>query len=411
MSRRSVAIEQHPFWVAADSLHETLRDLPTPQDGALRSRYLDLFEFFAAVEQLRGQVDAEFATAGPLDQAHAHLNTAAGYVANFASDPTQSAYLDNAQAHLENVRAQLATLPRVSASPAARASLTKAMNGLRSNFDAAAADLSDQFTRALEEATTREIELQAQIQATATRLAEVEQQVDSDEVRLRDALTRNNDAFIAAQSARDDSYKRWIDEQASEFTSKMSPHLANLKTLVAQAKAHRDEIDGLRKQTGDLAELAAGDIIASSFGEYAKTERRAAFAAYAVGAAAVIAGVFVLLAVFGEASSALPWQSLVVKLSITAGLGAVATVGFRYGGHATQRATSFKRQELELRSLKPLLMDVEGADDAKVKFVKRAFGHAWTPNGDPDGEDAADALSKVADLAQSALKAGAPHSP
>lgn len=42
-----------------------------------------------------------------------------------------------------------------------------------------------------------------------------------------------------------------------------------------------------------------------------------------------------------------------------------------------RRATSFKRQEFELRALQPSLHGVGKSDDAKVAFITRSFGHAW----------------------------------
>ncbi|TAM66863.1 MAG: hypothetical protein EPN48_14330 [Microbacteriaceae bacterium] len=392
-------------------MHDSVRDLSTPTDGAARSRVIDLLEFFAAVEMMHGQIDTELATASPLDQANAHLSNVVQYVANFAANPDQVANLDNVQGHLENVRVQLAALPRASGSPTSRASLTKAMNTLRADYEAVNADLSSRLADTVKAAAARESELEAKVTVSEARLSELEQRIDADEVKLRDALSNNNDAFIAAQTARDDAYRRWLDDQESKFSDVVSPYADKLRVLVTSAEGDREEIQKLRTTTVDLAELATGDILAGSYGEYAKVERRSAFIAYGAGALAVIAGVTVLWIAFGQVASGLPWQSVVLKLSITAGLGAVATVAFRYGGHATYRATSFKRQELELRALTPLLTDVEGADDAKVKFVKRSFGHAWSPNTVPTDTEAVDTLSKFTDTVRDVLKAAGNHAP
>ncbi|OJU39919.1 MAG: hypothetical protein BGN97_13925 [Microbacterium sp. 69-10] len=189
-----------------------------------------------------------------------------------------------------------------------------------------------------------------------------------------------------------------MQEQEAKFDQLAQPHLTTISEAAAMAEVDRDAVSALRATTEDLASIAGGDILAGQFQEHSAAERKAAYVAYAIGLAATIGGVIVLLFAFGHATDPLPWQILALKLSITAGIGGIATVAFRFGSKATQRATSFKRQELELRALGPFLANVDGAEAAKIAFAKRAFGHAWEGTATTQSQAPEDVLSKVVDL-------------
>lgn len=410
MSNRRQRIEQHPLWIAMESAAQSLGGLDTPGDVSIRGAIDEMQSFLTTARALRTGIDADLAPIAALDTAHNQFSNVSSSLVNYSANPAQPQYLTQAVAYLENVRPHLAGLPRTIGSPAARGAVTRALHEFHDELEASRAQLAVQLETSLDAAKAREDALSENATSLHTALTELEARIGADESRLSDALTSNNETFNAGQTTREGTFKMWLRDQESTFAQLAEPHLSTIKSAATGAEADHDVVSSLRTSTVDMANLASGDILSGQFERHSKAERNASYFAYGLGLLATVAGVLVLLFAFGQVTQALPWQSLVLKLSITGGLGGLAAVGFRYGGKATQRATSFKRQELELRALGPFLAEVNGSEEAKIAFVKRAFGRAWDEGGVSTGTDSADVLSTLTDLVK-ALTRREPASP
>ena len=300
----------------------------------------------------------------------------------------QLVYLQSAQAQGDALRGQLATTPFPIAHGQAQAKLNRAVNRYREKLDQSRAQIMERLNSALSEASKREVEieerferLRGELSTANDSLVAMEERIAQNEIRMDLSLNKQNETFIAGQSTREKEFREWLSNQEKSFEKLAQPHLEAIEAADEVAREDLAVIAALRTSTVDMANIAAGDILADKYGEYAKSERFASYIAYGIGAAAALGSIFIILFAFGFIQSELDWQRVALKFGLTAAAGGVAAVAFRFGGQAVRRSTSFKRQELELRALQPFLKDVDGADLAKTAFLERAFGRAWEDPG------------------------------
>lgn len=406
MSARSDWIEQHPLWAALDSASGVVGSLDVPSDPANRELIDELQRFLAAARALKKSIDPALAADSALNQANAQLTAVANSINNFASKPGHPPYLAQAVAQLDPVRLHLNSLPRTLGNPAARAAVTRALRDYQDDLEASRAALSGRLDEVIGASEAREVAVVQQMSDINRQLAALETRIGNDESRLSDALTATNETFNSAQTARVNDFRKWLIAQETSFGKLAEPHLESLQASAAAAEANLAEIAALRDSTVGMAHLASGDILAGQFKSHARSERLSAYIAYGIGLVASVSAILVLLFAFGRVTESLPWQAVALKLSITAILGGVVTVAFRYAGKAIGRSTSFKRQELELRALGPFLAEVSGAEAAKVEFVKRAFGRAWDPGTSTPEPDQLENLVKFVAVVRDLAKPG-----
>ena len=396
--------DAHPVWSLLNSLFELLARIDTKGDAAVSRRLDEVRELAAYTKSFATSEERQLFSASMLDDAANAWQTVSSHLEYFESNPAGYAnYLDVAVGQLDTVRNALSRWPLPKGNPASRAALTRAMNDYRAAIDSSRAALVKTLATQADEANARERnlasqinELQNQVQQITRALDNLESRIIKDEARLDTALTANNEAFNTGQSAKEQAFKDWLRTQEVQFAELAQPHLQNITEAASTAKEALVEVKGLRKSTVDMSQLAAGDILADQYASYAQSERVTSYWAYGIGIFAAIGSIAIILFAFGWVRGVTEWETVVLKLALTAAAGSIAAVAFRFGGQATRRATSFKRQELELRALQPFLKDVEGADRAKTSFLERAFGHAWTEStGGKSEPEMNDALLKL----------------
>lgn len=406
--------KSHALWSELQTVATVLEEIDKTGD-AEATRTIDEFRELLAITASIEEGEWTLITETMLTQIQTSWNQVS---ANLATYPTtlQLAYLSQALPYADTLRSQLAAMPRSVAHGTAQANVTKAFNRYRDDLDKSRERILERLDEALAQAGARESALKAEaatlaaeLTATQASVVALEERIAQGETRLDAALTANNETFNAGQTTRDGEFKTWLDEREKGFAKLAAPHLTAITAADADAREHLSVISGLRTSTVEMSHLAAGDILADQYGEYAKSERRASYIAYAIGVLAALGSILIILLAFGTIDSELAWQNVTLKLALTAAAGGLAAVAFRFGGQAVRRATSFKRQELELRALQPFLKDVDGADLAKTTFLERAFGRAWEDPGASKGDaDVNESLVKlVATLVQAIPKSGA----
>lgn len=374
----------HRLWAELDRARVALTSADSLADSNLSQRLDDARQVLAVTQTFFETDDLFLFSPVMLEEAatgwsnfNAYME---GYVGNPASYPT---FIDVAIDAVDQVRDALARFPKpqTSANKHALNRAVKEQLDILTASREALIKILDDSQRAAEE---REVALQQRIEALATesanltgQLAALDARIAKDEVRLDSALTTTNETFIAAQSARETAYLEWLSAREDDFSAEAEPYLGTLRTAEKEARLALDKVNALRTSVVDMANIASGDILAGEYGTSAKSERTSAWVGYGVGAAAGIASILIILFAFGAFNSALSWPQVILKLGLTAATGGLAAVAFRFGGQALGRATSFRRQELELRSLQPFLSGVDKADEAKISFISRSFGHSW----------------------------------
>lgn len=389
---KSTEFANHPIWADLKALQGLLRKVDEQTDPSVSSRLDGIRELLAETQSFQEAADSRLFSANMIVNVHNCWVSIQNQLTQYISNPAANeSYLHAAIGQLDTLLDQLATWPRPQGNPQARAQVTRAMNGFREQLDESRKIFKARLDEVLEESAEREAKLVEQIDGLRETLTATSQSVDAldtkitkDEARLDTALTTSNEAFNASQTVREKSFQEWLKAQEADFSELAQPHLDSILEAEQDAVKRLAEITALRTSTVEMANLAAGDILADQYADSAKVERRAAYWAYGIGGLAAIGSILIILFAFGWfRSEALDWPQVVLKLSLTAVAGGIATVAFRFAGQATKRTTSFKRQELELRALQPFLKGVDGADKAKTAFLDRAFGHAWADGSIP----------------------------
>lgn len=406
---------------AAHALWKTLREVETnltrvdELGDAVVSAELDDLRQLRAFFVAFSETDQLFLVRSQLlDELNAAWSQVDTSLQNYLQNPSgHRQHLDNALgSYLDGVRTYVNQIPRPEESSTKKAAATRAANAYLEQLDEARRLLSEQIAvlkserDQLVEKHNSEIEgmnnlvtdLKAQISALGS-------QIESDKTRISTALTESNEAFLKAQSDRQERFGRWLEEQEEGFTDAARPHIESIIEADEEAEAALAEVKELRTSVVDMSNLATGDILGDEYRKSARWDRVAGYLGYVVGAIAGAAGVWILLNAFGDVQSGLEWPQVALKLGLTTGIGGVAAVAFRFGGQSLSRATAFKRQELELRALTPFLHGVQGSDEAKLEFVRQAFGRAWASESKTDQASDATMNPEMLKLFQSALDA------
>lgn len=387
----SGTLEAHPLWQVLEEAKQATTLLEEVAEPAVIKLAEDLRQLQAITEGLRTS-ELVLLTGTLVEAIASTWAQLAGALPGYVRSRDR-AQLNRVRATTEQLRAHLATVPRPLAAGAARHNYARVLANHRDQMRESAAETLKSARDLMEEVNLQRIDFRrqaedfsVQVSMLGDQIEKLQGRISSDEARLSSALAESSDLFIRSQGEREADYKSWLAEQADRLKGAAKPQLDALESAALKAAENLSDIERLRTSTVDMANLASGDILAGKYGEYAKGERSSAYIAYALGAVAGITGIVVVLFAFGPVEAGIEWPLVALKFGLTVVAGGLAAVGFRFGGHALRRSTSFKRQELELRALQPFLQDVDGADKAKVEFLSRAFGRAWDEAA-PKGSD------------------------
>ncbi|MDJ0314593.1 hypothetical protein [Arthrobacter sp. H35-D1] len=399
------AFQNHSLWETLAAVSRVLSEIDGLADVAVSSSLEEIRHLRAHSEALV-ETDQTFligqSAVDSLDSAWGQVNTSLN---NYLQSPASHLqHLENAKGgYLDSVRSALTQFPRAEEAGAKKAASTRAASAYVEQVETARVLLDKQIEelRAEQERMTlvhaEDLErFRSSVQEAEEHLERLTTRIGEGESRLSTALTETNDAFIKAQTDRQDRFGKWLEQQEQELLEQAKPHLDSIIDADDKAEAALEKVESLRTSVVGMSNLAAGDILGDQYKKSARWDRIAGYVGYGVGILAGIAGVYLILFAFGNIETGLSWPQVALKLGMTAGIGGIATVAFRFGGHSLFRATAFKRQELELRAMTPFLQDVEGADDAKLAFVKQAFGRAWI--AEQKSEDASQDSTAQADL-------------
>lgn len=384
----------HDLWNLLDQFMSLLQQVDGLVVPEVSEKGDEVREMLSYTQSFRESEDHILFSRNMLDQANDSWTSVRENFVHFVDDPAANEpHLAIAMDFLDGVRDVISRFPKPSTSPGVRGAFSRALAGYLDLVGRS----RDAMAQRVEDFQTAQVDREESHAATVTELTErisglkdglqaLEARLESDETRLNDALTSNNETFNTSQTTREQTFSDWLGKQEDQFTRLADPHVATIKSKVDDATKALEQIERLRTSVTEMSSLAAGDIMGNQFATSAKNDRIAAYVGYIVGVVLGLGGVAVALWAFGGLTSALEWQQVALKLGLTAAIGGIAAVAFRFASQALRRATSFKRQELELRSLQPFLFEVDGADAARVAFFSRSFGHAWNDDSKSKSE-------------------------
>ncbi|MBV0894903.1 hypothetical protein [Microbacterium sp. NC79] len=396
------AFENHALWRTMKGAAEQITALDALGDAEVSAGLHEVRQLLAVSEAQR-EID-QLALLSPssmdaLNNAWSQLHQG---VAQYVQAP--ASYLSHLEtvktATADAVRAALIQFPKPDEAGAKKGAATRAAGAYTEQVDAARRLLIEQLSELradhlneVAEHVRRGAELSAQLETAKAEAEKLAKRISDDETRLATSLTETSDAFLKAQADRQERFLKWLEQQEESFTDLAKPHLDAIIEADETAVRALEKVTQLRTSVVDMSNLASGDILGDQYKRSARWDRISGYVGYLTGILAGAAGVWVALFAFGDARGALEWPQVVLKLGLTAAVGGIAAVAFRFGGQALARATSFKRQELELRALTPFLQDVAGSDEAKLAFVKMAFGRAW--GADQKAENVSESASNA----------------
>lgn len=409
----------HQLWDTLQEVEFKLSEIDALGDVDISTSLNDLRELRAFNVSLRETDQLFLVGAQLLDEALNAWKQVLTGLHNYIQNPQgHRQHLEYARtSYLEQVRNPLLLFPRPEESGPKKAASTRAANAYIEQIEEARGLLFDQIHALREERDellkthqASVAELTVSIESVRAETKDLSARIDGDENRISAALIESNEAFNKSQSDRQDRFSKWLEQQEESFLEEAQPQHENIMHASDRATEALKEVEALRTSVVDMSNLASGDILGDAYKKSALWDRVAGYLGYLLGMLAGAAGVWVVLNAFGSVQAGLSWPQVALKLGLTTGIGGIAAMAFRFGGQALTRATAFKRQELELRALTPFLQDVDGSDEAKLTFVRQAFGQAWHTETRSDKSDDAETpdlvklLQSAVDLAAKATK-------
>lgn len=411
-----ISFEQHPIWSTADRLAASLNEAANRADPDSVDLLQQLTYVLSAVRSHAHPTDTSPYARVSLDTVNNQLAAVEQEVRNYVSNGNR-AHLGNADGHADGALHHLGSLPVGALRGGAARQATQTFNEYRDLADQTIAELTKQSQDLQQRIAKQQAVIDQHVRDVHAQLDAYRAQISSDETRLDEALTRNNEVFTAKQTEREDRFREALDNQASRLEEIVAGRLQHIQELETDADEAFAAIDQLRHDTEKVSGLAAADILAGKFAEHSKQRWAWGIGASIVGLAALITGVvFLILALRSiGADDSISWQYAVLKIGATVTIVGASAVAFRLGGQFLSESSANKRMELELRAIGPFFADVQDPavlQGVKQAFVERAFAAGTGGDGAADqsalsGQDVAALLRDALDVVKTVGARGA----
>ena len=401
---------EHPLWQVAQ---DTLDALQLSESGVPEGPDPDdVADVAALVGYVRGlqECPSPIVTKHYLDQFQVDVANLLSQIPGWLQAPAQN--VDTIRASVENiaVRARSYPVTKDSYSYGVRASFeavvataSDRLNGLQVKVDDQVARLSALDARAVQigaDATTELESLKQQIE-------EAGETISMQITRLDTALTNQQTAFADAEAKRqslttDAEAKR--QSQASELFASTKTMHAELreqnkseaeqerKSLEAAASEVLANLQNMEDHARDLVGAIGIDGTATSYGLYAKQERRTAnFWRWTAAILFVLAfALFLGFIVLERIDGGTPWQAVAIKFGGSLALLAGGGYASRESSQHRARERSAKDTELLLNALEPFIANLESDQDKENlrKDVAAKVFAARLPNSKTAEEEA-----------------------
>jgi gas vesicle protein len=281
----------------------------------------------------------------PLDALHSVLTSLQSELAALKEAPTVSRQIQ-LESVLDQLVAALKPFPLYLVQTEAAVEAKEALKAQREFLK----ETVEWLHRTVDESTDSVEKLRETIGAEETKISE---QVK----RLDDALNTQNNTF----TTRVEEWKEKSDGAAASIVAKGDQHLA---ALIEMEEQSRNLVDATSRHT-----------ITAEYGDYAKSQERAAFW-WSVGAVASAIGGFVYLAIVlaGIHSASVPETIVKATVSSLVVLGA-GFMSHESSGHRKE-ARDARRTQLDLNALDPFLTKLgeDEANDLRREFAQKIFG-------------------------------------
>ena len=412
MQRSELA--QHPLWQQADLMRELLGKLA---DGPLGKDHESARQLRFIVDELKVHQNRQLKTyygASTLNTLQQSLAQVQSYLEAAASQPQSGhTYLASAQAYIDSALNTLPLLP----SPRGIGAATEAIQQKQEVYIDTTEKLLSKMTNRLAELegtiATQDAKIQQlnrEAETASSGLDAIDARITEDEDRLnksiatnservrqliadtqaavQTALDKQQDQFTEAQVSRIEANQRWLNDTSEEFTSA----IAELReTTEVQARQVGDDLQQYLDDVAAVAGQAADDQLARHYKENVDRQRSVALWAFIIGGIFVIATI-VILTLFLFQRGQLDWPHVVLKSALSLSLASAAGIAIRFGTTTWRAAEDQKEVELELRSIRPFLHNVEGADQARIDFIDRRF-RRYDNSAEAQGEKGGDVVS------------------
>lgn len=413
--------KRHPIWATLGAVDEQLDAIRDGQPSIQDLPAIDRIEVMSARirrwyiqrDRLAPYFNPQMLT--PVDSAWQdilrRLNTRVQYGETYASETEMAAQAaEDALLHLAPWPALLPTAKESESEQTIFEDLLESQRKALATLDLKHAELLSKIEQIESGFEARASEVEASLATYEAGATRIEAAVTAQAARIDDALERATHRIGELNQQNDASFEAWVVEKADEFDSRLAPYESTIVDRLERAERSLEALRATEAEFANLSSASAADKLAGHFQAEARVSRHYGFLAYI--AAVVIAGVGVVpLIIFivetGRAEVPADWPSVVLRLSISFVSASAAAVFVNLGSRFFTQATSSKRTELELRTINPLLANVEArdqVDSALINLVDRSFGLAPSVERSSEGDGVALPKSAIIEVIMSALK-------
>lgn len=377
----------------------------------------------AHVRTVFNQTDPLLVVAGNLNNIASYLQQARAEISGFVSNKN-AAHWNNAQTHFDNCLAQLAAIPRQSASGIEdmrevaanyRTATAAYLNDLKVDGDEVAKEQAT-LEKRISEATT---EIAAQKQRLDTAIATFQQQFsDAQQVRQNEFAAAEQSRVQAAAKAEHERQSSFdeAEEQRAETSEKADSdvakeHAAVIDSLNNGTKAIIDTMEGLKAHAQKLIGIITDTGMAHGYQKTANEERSRSALWKGVAFSSLVLWITVGVVFFYFTyDKDLTWATVARQTLISMPFILLAGFAALQVTRHQKNERRFRQAELELASIDPFLATLDDGERNQVKreFAVRYFGQHEADSkhdgADPKLLDLAGSLAKTLNEIQQAVR-------
>lgn len=322
-----------------------------------------------------------------------HLQGARDQLTQWVGGAGADYLMTHAKAQLDGTLAVLGAVPvamTAAEASAEIASLRRSVGQHRAQVDREVDALKSASSQA-------QAEFEKQAQQAANRVSELEAEVARfrDEIgqvtaSAREATNQQQNAFTAAQTERQESFGKLLDEKRQETAAAV----ADLRDQIAvEIKATKErsatdiaQIEQAKSRIEEILGIVGEEALVGTYSKNADKDRGAAngWRWGAVAAIVVSVGIGIWLVAEAHGGNA-SWQSLAAKAVLVAPIGGVAAYAARQSSEHRHSQREAEHVALQLTALKPYLSDLaepDKRDQLLSEIALRLFGRPRALKGD-----------------------------
>ncbi len=402
---------------AANEAFPAWSETPVPERAQV------MFRFKQLLDELRARVEnstPELIPSSILDRTVNHLQNAETELDAFFENADQG-HLQNADVHIDNVAVELRVFPPLPPSKES-AAVVKAAKGYaeqigsleraaRENLRSLASDIEGLATEVVnakqeleslakdEEGQRQQAKSDLEVKVSESRgeidakVSEARGEIDAQKVRLDQAITQQQESFLANQQSRLEEFNNSQKSREATFGEKAEAALTDAKSrfdgLETRAQALVESLEGQENRARQIVGLTAATEVAGAYIKDAEVQKRNAdqwrLAALVIFLVVIAATPFAVLRdppdTDASASETITYVLSRIPLLLGGGVGGYL---IKESGSHRRRERDSRRMANELTTFRPFLAELqEGEMQTEIREASKRYFQGAEPPGEP----------------------------